>query len=668
MLSYELRFTQSLGIVTKPLTKKHTYVLQLSTRNYNIDRGSQRQAPQRSSLISGGGRHNQPQKNFEESKTNYINDDDDIIPQSTSFASRKRGDKGVFDEKSGNSNTRSNRRRGSGVGDDILYGMGEDSRAKKSDPWKILIEKLDNTKSSKDKFGKNEASFKSQAGNDLPPDQLQCKHFGTCAGCSVQGNFDDVPIIKRARRFFKSENVPVQHNRFDVTKAAAADAARFVMGNNTSSSSSSSTTPPPTTLNRGEFGQWGWRTHVKLAVQPLSRWGGLKFGLFKAGTHEVEPIPNCRVHHPRINEAVEELKMHATDLGIKGYTHAASSDNRGPTGELRYVQMSVERSSGKIQLVLVWNAFTFKDAEQTLPRLVTRLKSNPKLWHSVTVNFQTSESNTIFNYHPKAWKLLWGPPTVREKIGEPIFYMRPQIFRQANLDAFELGILPLVTKNIPKGSVVAELYAGVGVLGLNAVSRANEVVCSDSNEFVDEVFDRCADSLKEEDREKVFFEQLPAEEALEQGQCDDADVLIVDPPRRGLDQGVLDLLLDKHESAQAPNLRRLIYISCGFDALERDSRALIESRKWTIKSADTFTLFPGSDHVETVVVFDRNNKQEEEEGEEDEVENLLSDGKFVEGRGFNGEGNSRDSDKQSDRLGTGLDPRKRRGRKPVANR
>jgi hypothetical protein len=52
-------------------------------------------------------------------------------------------------------------------------------------------------------------------------------------------------------------------------------------------------------------------------------------------------------------------------------------------------------------------------------------------------------------------------------------------------------------------------------------------------------------------------------------------------------------------------LNRLIYVSCGFDALERDSRTLLESKKWTIKSADTFTLFPGSDHVETVVVFDR---------------------------------------------------------------
>jgi 23S rRNA (uracil1939-C5)-methyltransferase len=56
------------------------------------------------------------------------------------------------------------------------------------------------------------------------------------------------------------------------------------------------------------------------------------------------------------------------------------------------------------------------------------------------------------------------------------------------------------------------------------------------------------------------------------GQCEDAEVVIVDPPRRGLDEGVLQLLTGKHESASAPSLRRLIYVSCGFDAFDRDSK------------------------------------------------------------------------------------------------
>lgn len=57
--------------------------------------------------------------------------------------------------------------------------------------------------------------------------------------------------------------------------------------------------------------------------------------------------------------------------------------------------------------------------------------------------------------------------------------------------------------------------------------------------------------LVQGDQDKVFFESLTAEESVESGQCDEADVLIVDPPRKGLDKGVMDLLLDQHETASA---------------------------------------------------------------------------------------------------------------------
>lgn len=130
------------------------------------------------------------------------------------------------------------------------------------------------------------------------------------------------------------------------------------------------------------------------------------------------------------------------------------------------------------------------------------------------------------------------------------------------------------------------------------------MLCSDSNQYVDEVFDKCADSLPDEVKDKVYFENLPADEAVVEGQCDEAQVLIVDPPRRGLDKDVIDLLTNQHETTKANELKRIIYISCGFDALERDSRELL-ANGWEIKSADGYVMFPGSNHIETVAVFDR---------------------------------------------------------------
>ena len=80
---------------------------------------------------------------------------------------------------------------------------------------------------------------------------------------------------------------------------------------------------------------------------------------------------------------------------------------------------------------------------------------------------------------------------------------------------------------------------------------------------------------------------------------------------QGLDAGVLDLLLGKHAERSAPRLQRLIYVSCGFEALERDTRMLVDSSLWRIKSTEGFVLFPGSDHVETVIVFDKVEKKQQ---------------------------------------------------------
>jgi hypothetical protein len=101
-----------------------------------------------------------------------------------------------------------------------------------TDPWKVLVKKL----------GTDKKSTAGAIGKVLKTDitvvdELQCKHFDTCSGCSMRGNFTESPIVKRARIYFKSEGISFPIH----------------LGNKTE-----------------------WRTHAKLAVQPLSRWGGLK--------------------------------------------------------------------------------------------------------------------------------------------------------------------------------------------------------------------------------------------------------------------------------------------------------------------------------------------------------------------------------------------------------
>lgn len=105
-------------------------------------------------------------------------------------------------------------------------------------------------------------------------------------------------------------------------------------------------------------------------------------------------------------------------------------------------------------------------------------------------------------------------------------------------------------------------------------------------------------------QERVDFMVGTALEALEAGAAVGADTLIVDPPRKGLEPEVLAYLTAGKRDKLAGDVRRIVYVSCGFDALKRDAVALT-SAGWRVVHAEGFVLFPGSDHLETLCVFDR---------------------------------------------------------------
>ncbi|KAJ1618514.1 hypothetical protein T492DRAFT_452958 [Pavlovales sp. CCMP2436] len=283
-----------------------------------------------------------------------------------------------------------------------------------------------------------------------------CVHFAECPGCSVATQLDQPPVLARARDFFRSE--------CDVADVPS------IMGPGT-----------------------GWRTHAKLAVR--GRAGAPLIGLFKARSHEVLQIPQCAVHHPAINSAVAELSALMAEARTSVY------DEPSHTGLVRYLQVSVERSSGKVQLALVCNAPPVPAAAAAgsevagpvaprgllplLALLAERAALPASVWHSVWVHFNEERRNNIVCYLPapagtSRWLLVSGPPAVRERVHKRVFAFPPFIFRQANLDAFE-GIAREVAESVTEGSRVTELYAGIGLLGLNCAERVLSVRCSDVN-------------------------------------------------------------------------------------------------------------------------------------------------------------------------------------------
>ena len=84
-----------------------------------------------------------------------------------------------------------------------------------------------------------------------------------------------------------------------------------------------------------------------------------------------------------------------------------------------------------------------------------------------------------------------------------------------------------------------------------------------------------------------------------------AEVAIVDPPRKGLEPALLDALRTPTALGQHPHLRRLLYLSCGWPAFQRDCAALLGGGGWRLAHAQGFAFFPATDHIETLAVFER---------------------------------------------------------------
>jgi len=195
--------------------------------------------------------------------------------------------------------------------------------------------------------------------------------------------------------------------------------------------------------------------------------------------------------------------------------------------------------------------------------------------------------------------------------GGKLFY-NPKVFCQGNLIGFNSiikRIIEEVNKGCLKGRVdkICELYAGVGMIGLNLIDsgKTQDYVGSDLNPENLECFMKARKSLTKEYKKCEYF-QKDARESLKFGMGEGRDTLIVDPPRQGLEEYVVGEVNKPKNFGSLGSVKNLIYVSCGLDGLMRDLEDIKKGGGgWEVRMAEGFTLFPGSEHVETLVVLMR---------------------------------------------------------------
>lgn len=473
-----------------------------------------------------------------------------------------------------------------------------------------------------------------------------------------------------------------------------------------------------------------WRTAVKLAVR--GEWTEdnrveTHIGLFQPGTHKVIDCTQSVAHHSRINKAVNVVQNSMKKIGITGYIEGHGGDEilcAQYQSFVRYILISVERSSGKVQLTLIWNASrSNKPANQLLDTLIQDMLSSTRienycgpedrasnLFHSIWINHYPANKhcNAIMGREADDWIIRFGPEELLEKVLtdmviSPILYFPPFVFRQANIDGFTSIIqdirehvrifahtpFPIITNgNLEPSSsqlqpiYCLELYGGVGTIGLNCLDYLKKLSCCDENPNNEKCFYKSVNKLLSSKLQVGSSATFPTPiccyatygsgTVCTNLNISNFDLIIVDPPRKGLDDETLYSLIYPSKSTNlfgGPNkrksvlfeddfpvhdpndsnaegrpikheLRRLIYVSCGFEAFKRDCHVLTgwahpqgfgdksmqtfnsntnsfhedhqfhqleeEDRVyWKLVYVKGFILFPGSNHIETLAVFDR---------------------------------------------------------------
>lgn len=304
----------------------------------------------------------------------------------------------------------------------------------------------------------------------------------------------------------------------------------------------------------------GWRTRAKLAVR-----GNVEIGLFKAGTHDVVDIAACPLHHPSIDKAILLLRKAMQACRISAY------DEKTLKGLVRYAQFFVERKTGKVQLTLVLNA------PHCPENFIDYLARDP-LFHSIWINVQQLYTNRIFG---DEWKHCCGEKYLWEEYNGIKVAFHPACFSQAHASLFEKMLLSIKSLVKP-GQRIVEYYAGVGAIGLTLASEAKHLTCIEINPFAKECFALSS-------QHPAHFEVGATDEKL--SFLNDADVVIVDPPRKGLSRAFIDALI------AAENVKQLIYVSCGFDSFKRDV-TILQTAGWRLEKCEGYLFFPGTNHVE----------------------------------------------------------------------
>ena len=317
--------------------------------------------------------------------------------------------------------------------------------------------------------------------------------------------------------------------------------------------------------------------------------GHIITGFYAGRTHSIIPNTDCTLG-VAVNQKILEIILHFMENN-----HISAYDEEKHKGLVRHVLIRYGFKTDEIMVCLVINGEKLPHAEKLVDKLCEISGMT-----SITISVNKAKTNVIMG---NEIKLLWGQTYITDYIGNVKYQISPLSFYQVNpVQTEKLYGLALDYADLNGNETVWDLYCGIGTISLFLAQNAKQVY---GVEIVPQAIDDARNNAKINDITNAEFYVGKAEEVLPEyyreyqeshgGETAHADVIVVDPPRKGCEESLLQTIVDMQPE-------KVVYVSCDSATLARDVRFLRESG-YELKKITPVDQFPNTVHVETVVLL-----------------------------------------------------------------
>lgn len=315
-----------------------------------------------------------------------------------------------------------------------------------------------------------------------------------------------------------------------------------------------------------------------------SKEGKIIAGFYGNHSHNIIHNLDCALLAPE-NEPILKIV-----LAFMEENHITSYNEITGRGLVRHVLIRKGFATGQLMVCLIINGNKLPHQE----KLIAKLRMLQGMT-SISISINRENTNVIMG---KEIQTLWGESEIEDTIDGISFRISPLSFYQVNpVQTEKIYAQALTYANLKGEENVWDLYCGIGTISLFLAKKAKQVF---GVEIIPEAIEDAKENAKRNDISNVAFYVGKAEEVLPRKYKEDgiyADVIVVDPPRKGCDEVCLQTMIE-----MAP--KRIVYVSCDSATLARDVKILCENG-YELKKARAFDNFPQSVHVETVVLMSR---------------------------------------------------------------